>query len=62
MKVLHLDTNHPLMLEQLAALGCENTEDYTSNKQAIEATIHTYDGIIIRSRFTIDEVFFRQSC
>ena len=27
MKVLHLDTNHPLLIEQLAALGHENHED-----------------------------------
>ncbi len=57
MKVLHLDTNHPLLLEKLAALGCENEEDYSSNKQTIEAKIKDYDGIIIRSRFTIDQPF-----
>ncbi|UJH68686.1 2-hydroxyacid dehydrogenase [Allomuricauda sp. SCSIO 65647] len=57
MKVLHLDTNHPLLLEQLAELGFENHEDYSSSKQEIEKKIHLYDGIIIRSRITIDEQF-----
>ncbi|MER3376155.1 MAG: 2-hydroxyacid dehydrogenase [Allomuricauda sp.] len=57
MKVLHLDTNHPLLLEQFAQLGFENHEDYTSSKEAIEKTIHQYDGIVIRSRFTIDQQF-----
>ena len=57
MKILHLDTNHPLMLTQLAAQGFENYEDYTSSKQDIEAKIADYDGIIIRSRFTIDRTF-----
>lgn len=57
MKILHLDTNHPLMLTQLAAQGFENYEDYTSSKQEIEAKIADYDGIIIRSRFTIDRTF-----
>ena len=57
MKVLHLDTNHPLLLEQFAQLGFENHEDYTSTKEAIEKTIDQYDGIIIRSRFTIDQQF-----
>jgi len=57
MKILHLDTNHPLMLEQLNALGFENDEDYTSSKAAIETKIHQYDGVIIRSRFTIDKQF-----
>ncbi len=57
MKILHLDTNHPLLIEQLNALGFQNDEDYTSSKSEIEAKIHAYDGIIIRSRFTIDKPF-----
>ena len=40
-----------------AAQGFENYEDYTSSKQEIEAKIADYDGIIIRSRFTIDRTF-----
>ena len=51
MKILHLDTNHPLLLQQLSALGFENHEDYTSSKSEIEEKIHLYEGIIIRSRF-----------
>ncbi|MBO3099230.1 2-hydroxyacid dehydrogenase [Gelidibacter pelagius] len=57
MKILHLDTNHPLLINQLNALGFENDEDYTSSKEAIEAKIHNYDGLIIRSRFSIDKAF-----
>ncbi|MCL6267036.1 2-hydroxyacid dehydrogenase [Flagellimonas myxillae] len=57
MKVLHLDTNHPTLLEQFAQLGFHNDEDYNSSKEEIEAKIHIYDGIIIRSRFTIDQQF-----
>ena len=57
MNVLHLDSNHPLLIEQLAALGYTNHEDYSSPKEAIEAKIHTYDGLIIRSRFCIDAKF-----
>lgn len=57
MKVLHLDTNHPLLLEQLAALGFTNHEDYASSKTDIESKIHLYDGIVIRSRFSIDARF-----
>ncbi|WP_106144231.1 2-hydroxyacid dehydrogenase [Flagellimonas meridianipacifica] len=57
MKVLHLDTNHPLLIDQLAALGFENHEDYTSSKEEIEKKIHEYDGVIIRSRFTLDQSF-----
>ncbi|MDY0781262.1 2-hydroxyacid dehydrogenase [Tenacibaculum sp. IB213877] len=57
MKILHIDTNHPLLLTQLNELGFVNDEDYTSSKQEIEAKIGSYDGIIIRSRFTVDKQF-----
>lgn len=56
-KILHLDSNHPLLLEQLEAAGFENYEDYQSTKEAVEAKIHDYDGIVIRSRFKIDRAF-----
>ena len=57
MTVLHLDTNHPLLINQLTELGFTNHEDYISSKEDIEAKISDYDGIIIRSRFTIDTHF-----
>lgn len=57
MNILHLDTNHSLLIEQLTSLGFVNDEDYTSSKLEIEEKIHEYDGIIIRSRFTIDKCF-----
>lgn len=57
MKILHIDSNHELMLQQLNALGFENHTDYTSSKEAILNIIKDYDGIIIRSRFSIDKTF-----
>ena len=57
MKVLHLDTNHSLLIDQLKDLGFTNHEDYNSSKQEVEEKIHEYDGIVIRSRFTIDKQF-----
>ncbi|WP_282159782.1 2-hydroxyacid dehydrogenase [Ulvibacterium marinum] len=57
MKVLHLDTNHPLLIEQFAELGFQNDEDYTSSKVQVEQDIHKYDGIVLRSRFRIDAHF-----
>ncbi|WP_346881666.1 2-hydroxyacid dehydrogenase [uncultured Algibacter sp.] len=57
MKILHLDTNHDLLINQLNTLGYINDEDYTSSKSDIEAKIHNYDGIVLRSRFTIDKQF-----
>lgn len=56
-KILHLDSNHPLMLRQLADAGFENHEDYSSSKEVIEQKIGAYDGIVIRSRFKIDSTF-----
>ena len=57
MNILHLDSNHPLLISQLKALGFTNNEDYTSSKETIENQIHAYDGIVIRSRFKIDKQF-----
>lgn len=57
MKILHIDSNHPLLIEQLTALGFVNDEDYFSSKEVIELKINEYDGIIIRSRFSIDKPF-----
>ena len=57
MKILHLDSNHTLLINQLNGLGYTNDEDYTSSKPEIEAKIHNYDGFIIRSRFKIDKSF-----
>lgn len=57
MKILHLDTNHELLINQLHDLGFTNHEDYSSSKADIEAKIQNYDGIILRSRFSIDKQF-----
>ncbi len=57
MKVLHLDTNHPLLINQLNDLGFINDEDYKSSKETVLENIQQYDGIIIRSRFSIDKTF-----
>ena len=61
MKILHLDTNHPILIEQLNSLGFTNDEDYTSSKAEIIAKIDLYDGLIIRSRFSIDTSFLEKA-
>ena len=60
MKILHLDTNHSILIQQLNSLGFTNDEDYTSSKAEIIAKIHLYDGLIIRSRFSIDASFLEK--
>ncbi len=56
-KILHIDSNHPLLWQQLQESGFDNQEDFVSSKEAIEAKIHDYHGIVIRSRFKIDKTF-----
>lgn len=60
-KVLHLDSNHPLLIENLVEMGYQNIEDYTSTKKEIEKNIANYEGIIIRSRFKIDASFLEKA-
>jgi len=57
LKILHLDNNHPLLINQLNQAGFINEEDYTSSKSEIEEIISNYDGIVIRSRFKCDRQF-----
>jgi D-3-phosphoglycerate dehydrogenase / 2-oxoglutarate reductase len=56
-KILHLDSNHPLVMLELEKAGFINEEDFKSSKEAVESTIANYQGIIIRSRFKIDKTF-----
>lgn len=56
-KILHLDSNHPILIQGLDSLGFINNEDYLSSKEMVEDKIHNYQGIVIRSRFNIDKSF-----
>jgi D-3-phosphoglycerate dehydrogenase / 2-oxoglutarate reductase len=57
LNILHLDKNHPLLIDKLTAAGFQNDEDYESSKAEIEKVVHNYQGIVIRSRFNIDTQF-----
>ena len=61
MRILHLDTNHRLLTQQLDAIGFVNDEDYISSKEEIETKISEYDGLIIRSRLSIDKQFIEKA-
>lgn len=56
-KILHIDSNHPLLWDQLEQAGFTNEADFTSTKQEVENKIENYHGIVIRSRFKIDKTF-----
>ena len=60
-KILHIDSNHPLLWEQLEQAGFQNEADFTSSKSEIEAKIHNYHGVVIRSRFKIDKDFINKA-
>lgn len=57
-KVLFIDSVHPVLEERLIKLGIVCEHDYQSPKAAIEAKINNYQGVVIRSRFTLDNIFF----
>ncbi len=53
MKVLLVDTVHPVLPERLAELGLEVEEDYNSQPLQILEKLKDYTGLIIRSRFPV---------
>ena len=57
MVILHADSNHPVLIQQLKAAGHKNIEAYDQSPQQILKNQHLYDGIVIRSRFKIDRDF-----
>lgn len=61
MRILHLDENHPFLIEELEKAGFENSIDYSSPKVEIEKKLGQYDGIVLRSRFPIDAAFLAKA-
>ena len=55
MKVLFLDSVHEVLEQRLVQLGCMCSHDYKTPKDAIDMT--GVQGIVIRSRFTLDKDF-----
>ncbi len=60
-KILHLDTNHPLLWEGLQQLGFENELDTKSTNEEVIQKIASYHGIVIRSRFTLDATILKEA-
>lgn len=61
MKVLFADTTHPSLPELLEDEGFEVHENKCSSKEDCLEIIDKYDGIIIRSKFIIDEPFLAKA-
>ncbi len=60
-KILFVDAVHPILEERLIALGFECEHDLSATKQLIEQKISDYFGLVIRSRFPIDEQFLEKA-
>jgi D-3-phosphoglycerate dehydrogenase len=57
MKILFIDTIHPLLKQELEKKNHICDTAYNKNKAEIEQIINNYQGVIIRSRFKIDKQF-----
>ena len=57
MKILFIDTIHPLLKQELEKENHICDTAYNKNKDEIEQIINNYQGLIIRSRFKIDKQF-----
>ena len=58
-KILHVDENHPILLDGLEKLGFENVISYETPLTEIMKSIEQYQGIVIRSRFTVDKLILK---
>ena len=61
MKILFIDTVHPLLKEQLEKMHYKCDTAYNKNKSEIESIIHHYNGIIIRSKCRLDKKFINKA-
>ena len=61
MKILLLDKNHPLIIEQLSEKGFVLEEDFSSSYEQVLEKIHLYEGVIIRSRIPLDAYFLEKA-
>lgn len=60
-KILHLDSNHPLLIDGLNQLGFHNDLDESSSYDEVLKKIHHYHGIVIRSRIPIDKTLISKA-
>ncbi len=57
MKVVFLDTVHPILEERLSTHGYHCVQAATLSRSECEQAVHDADGIVIRSRFRMDASF-----
>ena len=59
MNILFLDTVHPILAERLSALGHECIDASQFSKDECLEAASQVEGIVIRSRFTMNEEFLQ---
>ena len=59
--VVFIDSVHPILKERLEKKGFECREMYTSSREEIEAILPEATGLVIRSRFTMNEDFLQSA-
>lgn len=60
-KVIFINIPHPVLQEKLEAAGYACEMAPTEPREAIEARIHEYTGLIINSRFSLDRSFLEKA-
>ena len=59
MKILFLDIVHPFFKKKLEVQGFDIVEDYHSDLNSILDKIESFEGLVLRSRLSIDETFLQ---
>ena len=55
--ILHIDENHPLLVEGLKTLGYKNILAYETPINEVLKNLHYYSGMVIRSRLPVNKEF-----
>lgn len=61
MRVLFIDTVHSILKEKLVESGYQCTDGTSWNKEEILNQITQFEGVVIRSKFTIDKSFLESA-
>lgn len=61
MKIAILDKVHPLIAKELSEKGWQCVNLFEASRKELKQTIHSYQGIVLRSRVKMDEDFLKEA-
>jgi len=61
MKIAILDKVHPLIAKELSEKGWQCVNLFEASRKELKQTIHSYQGIVLRSRIKMDEDFLKEA-